>query len=133
MKLGASVLPLLAFPVATQAFSPANVAFSPPRTPSALSMAREGGNDANLGDAARAAASTFAASVLLASSVMVGPMNLDGAGVPPAFAAAPAAEVATPKKNAKKDAKKEVATPVPAKKGGKKDAAPAPAGKARRA
>lgn len=103
MKLGYA-LAVMALPAATQAFAPAPVTQRNYAGPSALSMAADDGGDKMMGPEriAKSAISTLTASVLLASSVVGGPvLPIQSASAAPAASAAPVAtKTAQPAKKA---------------------------------
>ena len=103
MKLGYA-LAVMALPAATQAFAPAHITQRNYAGPSALSMAADDGGDKMMGPEriAKSAISTLTASVLLASSVIGGPvLPIQSASAAPAASAAPVAtKTAQPAKKA---------------------------------
>lgn len=103
MKLGYA-LAVMALPAATQAFAPAPVTQRNYAGPSALSMAADDGGDKMMGPEriAKSAISTLTASVLLASSVVGGPvLPIQSASAAPAASTAPVAtKTAQPAKKA---------------------------------
>ena len=103
MKLGYA-LAVMALPAATRAFAPAPVAQRNYAGPSALSMAADDGGDKMMGPEriAKSAISTLTASVLLASSVIGGPV-LPVQSASAASAAPVATKTAQPAKKAVPD------------------------------